>query len=345
MSGMPWIKVFTEILDDVKMLRLSDPQKWRFVQLILLAGECDAEGFIVKGDIAMTVTDIAWRLRVDEVDLQKDLELLKSNHLMEFDQEESAWFVEKFSDRQGRSQAGKRKQWRERQRKHREELKTQVFERGNGLCEYCGDPITHDTFVIEHILPPFRGGSVSDLENLAASCRSCNALKGDKTPEEAGFKNPRVIDKINVTSDNAIVTGDKENVSPLEERREDVDKRREDVDKRREEEEVDLVGVVSILFQNEIGDLTLMIGEQIKDWVDNYPLEWIEDSIRIASGNNKRRVDYINGILKKKKIEGHGDNERGRGKEDGIDMEKQRDEDARKARERLEKGRKAKEGE
>ena len=130
-------------------------------------------------------------------------------------------YAEKFSDRQGRSQAGKRKQWRERQRKHRDELKIQVFERGNGLCEYCGDSITYDTFVIEHILPPFRGGSVSGLENLAASCRSCNTLKGAKTPEEAGFKNPRVSDSKNVTGDNKNVLGDSKNVLSLEKRREE----------------------------------------------------------------------------------------------------------------------------
>lgn len=335
MSGMPWIKVFTEILDDVKMLRLSDPQKWRFVQLILLAGECDAEGFIVKGDIAMTVTDIAWRLRIDEGDLQKDLELLKSNHLMEFDQEESAWFVEKFSDRQGRSQAGKRKQWRKRQRKHREELKTQVFERGNGLCEYCGDPITHDTFVIEHILPPFRGGSVSDLENLAASCRSCNALKGDKTPEEAGFKNPRVSDNENVTGDSAIVTGDNKNVISLEKRREEEEKRGE------EEKDKDSFSVVACLYEQEIGPLTPMIGEQIKDWSENYPLVWVERAIEIATTQQKRNVGYINGILNNFQKEGF-DHHKGIEKSQVVDMEEQRDEDAQKARERLEKGRKEK---
>ena len=98
---------------------------------------------------------------------------------------------------------------------------------------------------------------------------------------------------------------------------------------------VDPIGVVSTLFEKEIGGLTEMIGEQIQDWVDNYPLSWIEDSIRISSGNNIRRVDYINGILKKKKIEGQGDNHRGG--TDTIDPEKQREEDAKRARERIER--------
>ncbi len=105
-----------------------------------------------------------------------------------------------------------------------------------------------------------------------------------------------------------------------------------------DEEGKDLVGVVSTLFENEIGGLTGMIREQIIDWVDNYPLPWIEDSIRIASGNNKRRVDYINGILKKKKIEGHGgDDGRVEKPGDDIDMQEVREKEAQETRERISK--------
>src|SRR3989337_692645 len=47
--GMPWVKIYVSILDDIKLARLTDAQKWRFVQMILLANECDAGGAIVTG--------------------------------------------------------------------------------------------------------------------------------------------------------------------------------------------------------------------------------------------------------------------------------------------------------
>ena len=39
---------------------------------------------------------------------------------------------------------------------------------------------------IDHIIPRGRGGQ--DLwENLVAACKTCNQMKGNKTPEEAGM--------------------------------------------------------------------------------------------------------------------------------------------------------------
>jgi len=46
-------------------------------------------------------------------------------------------------------------------------------------CVYCGEPATE----IDHILPISRGGN-NIKENLAPACRSCNASKFSKTPEE-----------------------------------------------------------------------------------------------------------------------------------------------------------------
>ena len=125
MSGMPWVKIDTEILDDPKMAKLDDSVKWRFIQLVLLAGRCDAEGFIVLGDTPLNTEDIAYCLRMNEDVLSEDLLVLSSNKLIEFDDEENSWLVLNFSKRQGRSQTEKRKQWKERQRKHREKIKVQ----------------------------------------------------------------------------------------------------------------------------------------------------------------------------------------------------------------------------
>ena len=115
-------------------------------------------------------------------------------------------------------------------------------------------------------------------------------------------------------------------------------------EKRNESEEKNPVVIISCLYEQEIGPLTPMIGEQIKDWSESYPLVWLERAIEIATTQQKRNVGYINGILNNFQKEGF-DHHKGIEKSQVVDMEEQREEDAKKARERLEKGRKAKEGE
>lgn len=56
-----------------------------------------------------------------------------------------------------------------------------VFRRDSGSCLYCG---SKSDLTIDHVLPKSRGGR-STWDNLATACRTCNARKGDLTPEEA----------------------------------------------------------------------------------------------------------------------------------------------------------------
>lgn len=51
------------------------------------------------------------------------------------------------------------------------------------------------------------------------------------------------------------------------------------------------------LYENNIGLITPMIAEQLKAAGDEYPLDWIEDAIRIAVENNVRRWSYVARIL------------------------------------------------
>jgi DNA replication protein len=51
------------------------------------------------------------------------------------------------------------------------------------------------------------------------------------------------------------------------------------------------------LYENNIGLITPMIAEELKAAGDEYPLDWIEDAIRIAVENNVRRWSYISRIL------------------------------------------------
>lgn len=184
-SSMPWIKIYTDILDDPKIGRLSASTKWHFVALCTLAGECDAEGYLVNGDEALTVDDIAWRLREDRAELASSMEALNKIGLLSID-DKDVWFVTNFAKRQGRSQSEKRAAWRERKNVQRKDLRPTVFERASGRCEYCGQPLDEETWVVDHIIPPEKGGN-SELDNLAASCPSCNTKKAGRTPDDAGM--------------------------------------------------------------------------------------------------------------------------------------------------------------
>jgi len=117
MPSMPWIKLYTEMLDDPKLGRLSGYVKWHFVALCLMAGECDSEGYLVNGDCPLTSRDIAWRLRDEEI--IGSLDLLSEYGLMAQD-DDGSWFVVNFSKRQGRSQSEKRRLWRERKQRQRD---------------------------------------------------------------------------------------------------------------------------------------------------------------------------------------------------------------------------------
>jgi len=119
MSSMPWVKIWTEMLDDHKFGRLDDATKWRFVQLCLLAGECDAEGYFANGEQMMGPEDIAWRLRLEPEQLAADLVTLNGIGLISSD-DDGAMFVTNFAKRQGRPQHEKRKAWRERKQRQRE---------------------------------------------------------------------------------------------------------------------------------------------------------------------------------------------------------------------------------
>jgi 5-methylcytosine-specific restriction endonuclease McrA len=59
-----------------------------------------------------------------------------------------------------------------------------IFLRDNYTCAYCLKQLETGELSIDHILPKSRGGKET-WENLITACKSCNCLKGDRTPEEA----------------------------------------------------------------------------------------------------------------------------------------------------------------
>jgi DnaD/phage-associated family protein len=58
------------------------------------------------------------------------------------------------------------------------------------------------------------------------------------------------------------------------------------------------------LYEQNIGPLTPMIGDQLRDAEKDYPPEWIAESIQIAVERNRRNWRYVMGILKRWQTEG-----------------------------------------
>jgi DnaD/phage-associated family protein len=73
------------------------------------------------------------------------------------------------------------------------------------------------------------------------------------------------------------------------------------------------------LYEENIGPLTPLIADALKDAEATYRPEWIEDAIGLAVKNNKRSWKYCEAILKRWKEEGRGE------KQDRRNAEKDRD--------------------
>lgn len=61
--------------------------------------------------------------------------------------------------------------------------KRNVLLRDDYVCAYCTSRGGSD-MTVDHVIPRSRGGA-SVWENLVASCSTCNARKGSRTPDEA----------------------------------------------------------------------------------------------------------------------------------------------------------------
>jgi len=61
------------------------------------------------------------------------------------------------------------------------------------------------------------------------------------------------------------------------------------------------------LYEQNIGMLTPMIADELRDAEKIYPPDWIRDAIKESVLHNKRNIKYINKILENWSVEGRGD--------------------------------------
>lgn len=61
---------------------------------------------------------------------------------------------------------------------------------------------------------------------------------------------------------------------------------------------------VFVLYEQNIGPLTPMIAESLRDLMATYPGAWIEEAIQVAVRNNIRKLNYILAVLERRRTEG-----------------------------------------
>ena len=61
-----------------------------------------------------------------------------------------------------------------------------VLIRDNFKCQYCGCKLTMANGTKDHVIPFSKGGP-TNMKNLVASCKVCNAKKDDRTCKESGM--------------------------------------------------------------------------------------------------------------------------------------------------------------
>lgn len=75
---------------------------------------------------------------------------------------------------------------------------------------------------------------------------------------------------------------------------------------KRAEEEGETGGAIFLAYEQEIGNLTPMIAEELQELEREHPANWIIEAMRISATNGARTLSYFKAILERWKVEGYG---------------------------------------
>ncbi len=65
--------------------------------------------------------------------------------------------------------------------------KENIFYRDNYTCVYCGYQFPKNQLTLDHVIPFSKGGQKT-WANIVTACHTCNNKKGDRSPEQFGYK-------------------------------------------------------------------------------------------------------------------------------------------------------------
>jgi DNA-binding transcriptional regulator YhcF (GntR family) len=135
-----WIKLYTEILSDPKMGRMTDRQYRTCINLFLIGGQVDNDGELASTD------DIAWKLRMDAAAVSDDLAELAKLGIVE--DRDGIWYVTKWQKRQAKPPSAENEEVAKRVREHRERKRQRE---GNEDVTSLHDDVTSDVTTLEKI--------------------------------------------------------------------------------------------------------------------------------------------------------------------------------------------------
>src|SRR5262245_9072819 len=160
-----WLRLYTDILNDPKVQRLTPEDFKGWINILCLAKE--------NGGLIPPLEDAAFYLRMSDAEAKRLVEELTNQGLLD-QTEDGQLEPHNWNKWQTRTCDLLRGDWAA--------IRLEVLERDNWLCRYCGAAAN----AVDHIIARTRGGT-NDMENLVAACKPCNSRKRDRTPEEAGM--------------------------------------------------------------------------------------------------------------------------------------------------------------
>lgn len=128
-----WIKLYHEIIDDPKMMKMSEVLFSRCIKLFLLAGDHGQGGELPP------LEDAAWRLRIPEEELESDLIELQRVGITSH--QDGVWSIVKWDERQGPMSSTERVR-RHRARKQRQRHIREYKKRGPADVRFGNDDET-----------------------------------------------------------------------------------------------------------------------------------------------------------------------------------------------------------
>ncbi len=81
-----------------------------------------------------------------------------------------------------------------------------IILRDASTCQYCQTKLPAQHLTLDHVIPRSRGGG-STWENLVAACFTCNNIKSDRTPADAGMPLARAPRQIGIHSKHKMLQG------------------------------------------------------------------------------------------------------------------------------------------
>lgn len=96
----PWLRLYSEMIHDRKIRRLKPEHRWLWTALLCMAGASELRGFVMVGNAAADVDDIADGAALAPKVVTAGLGELERMGLIERDENLGAWSVPQWNERQ-----------------------------------------------------------------------------------------------------------------------------------------------------------------------------------------------------------------------------------------------------